>query len=644
MHVIHVFDKFINSGVHSAASSLHEAIKLTRPDWSQFAVVFSPEGNAGKVCPPWFFMQGVKAGYQPLREILKKPGDRVAIIHRAMRTPVKKMSSHIMACNCPVVVLSHTLAPSASVNAFGPCACIVAVSKKMGSALIETNPKSRLEVIHNFCADSPLRWNQSSSDGIILGRVNSFNQIKHSDKFIRWFRSADFGAPATLRYIGSGSLMASAVDAYEKSSGINSVDFLGWIEGRDNVLKEMSRWNGMLYHINEPEGTSMAVLDAMCLGMPIITSNLPGNNEVIEDGKTGLLFKDFDHARRLILSLTTGDRGISLGAAARDAWVARHSLRAGGEKYCSIIESVSMKQSLKKTTRVDLHRLPGRSTPRWNAISEPLRKCEAFLSANPAYANASVDVIGKNHVCLLVTCKNKGTMLADALMSIFQQTHRNLSVSFVDDASTDGSREVWLKYRPQLESRGIDCRHEFIKKPVGYASALASALAMSPPDVVAAIVDADDAIGAKSCAILSALYDAVPEAGYVWTQFLYCSGRLFPERLGFSSAPLSGKSLLDSEQTPGKKHCYSHWRSFRRFSKDYKIFETDAPSAIDKFMGYRLEEMMIGHFADIPLYLYRSPGRGTMTASGGQAKSWKRIREAAQKRRQSSENQPKGFV
>ena len=644
MHVIHVFDKFINSGVHSAASSLHQAIGMTRPDWNQSAVVFSPDGNAGKVCPPWFFMQGVKAGYQSLREVLKKPGERVAIIHRAMKTPVRKMASHIMAANCPVVVLSHTLAPSASVNAFGPCACIVAVSRKMGSSLLGTNPKSRVEIVHNFCADSDMRWSPEFGKNLILGRVNSFNQIKHSDRFIRWFKAADFGVPATLRYIGSGSLMEQAMTAYREATGSNQIDFLGWIDGRGNVLSEMSKWNGMLYHINEPEGTSMAVLDAMCLGMPIITSNLPGNNEVLVDGKTGLLFKDLENANKLVSSLLFGDRGASLGKSARDAWTVGHSLQAGGDRYCGIIESVASRKTPKGLSRVDLHRPAARTNPRWAPVSEPLRKCESFLASNPSYANAPADTSGKNHICLLVTCKNKGKMLSDALVSIFQQTHRNLSVSFVDDASTDGSREVWLRYRSQLEGRGIDCRQEFLNKSVGYASALRTALSISPPDAIAAIVDADDAIGEKSCSILSAIYDAHPSAGYVWTQFLHCSGRLFPERLGFSSAPIAGKSLIESEQTPRKKHCYSHWRSFRRFAKDHKIFDTDAPSAIDKFMGYRLEEMMVGHFADIPLYLYRSPRMGTMTAAGGQAKSWKRIREVAEKRRQSSENQPKGFV
>jgi len=644
MHVIHVFDKFINSGVHSAASSLHEAIETVQPDWQQSAVVFSPDGNAGKVCPPWFFIQGVKAGYQPLRETLKGSGERVAIIHRAMRTPVRKMASHIMAMNCPVVVISHTLSPSTSVNTFGACGCIVAVSMRMGQALAAANPKSRIEVVHNFCSDSETRWRGEHGHELVLGRVNSFNQIKHSDKFIRWFKAADFGVPARLRYIGSGSLMESAVSAYGQADGHNIIDFLGWIEGRTNVLSEMSGWDGMLYHINEPEGTSMAVLDAMCLGMPIITSDLPGNNEVLTHGKNALLFRDFEGARKMVASLRDGDGGQSLGVAARSAWLTSHSLQSGGEKYCSIIESVASRKAVKGLTRVDLHRPPKTHVPRWTAISEPLRKCELFLSPLPSYCNSVMDTAGKNHVCLLVTCKNKGTMIADAIASIIHQTHKNISVSFVDDASTDRSRDVWLKYRPQLEARGIVCRQEFLKKPVGYATALGVALSMSPPDVIAAVVDADDALASKSCSILSGLYESMPNVGYIWTQFLHCSSRLFPERLGFSSAPIPGKSLLESEQTPGKKHCYSHWRSFRRFAKDHKVFETDAPSAIDKFMGYRLEEMMVGHFADVPLYLYRSPGRGTMTAAGGQAKSWKRIREVAQKRRQSPENQPKGFV
>jgi hypothetical protein len=101
--------------------------------------------------------------------------------------------------------------------------------------------------------------------------------------------------------------------------------------------------------------------------------------------------------------------------------------------------------------------------------------------------------------------------------------------------------------------------------------------------------------------------------------------------------------LLDSERSAEKKHCYSHWRSFRRFEGDHAIFDTPINSAIDKFMGYQLEEFGKGHFENIPLYLYRDPGVGTMTAVGDQSSNWKLIRKDAEERRKNGSCSPKGF-
>jgi glycosyltransferase involved in cell wall biosynthesis len=39
------------------------------------------------------------------------------------------------------------------------------------------------------------------------------------------------------------------------------------------------------------EGFSLALLEAGAAGLPVIVSNIPGNDEIIEDGKNGFLFE-----------------------------------------------------------------------------------------------------------------------------------------------------------------------------------------------------------------------------------------------------------------------------------------------------------------------------------------------------------------
>lgn len=641
MHVLHLFDRFVNSGAHSSAAAISSSISLCRPEWTQSAVVFSPDSGSKKVCPPWFFMQDVPVGFAALKKAAKEHPSTVALLHRTMKTPVEHMAAHVSAMGCPCVVVSHTLSPSASANKMGSSSAIIAVCKKMAKALSACNKRRPVHVIRNFCSDTSTRWSYRQSDRLTLGRVNAFNMIKHSDKFISWFKGFDFGKPATLKYVGAGKLLDSAKLTYNNASGDNIVDFLGWIEGRDNVLQEMSSWDGMLYHINESEGTSMAVIDAMCMGMPIVTSDFPGNNELIEHGVSGLLFSDFFQAGDQCKSLTNREVASSLSEKARLRWESECSCLVGGEKYCKILEEYSSKSSTVATTRVGLYGGSVASTP--SVVSNALSRCESFALSKSNYMRSKLPHSGE-HVCLLVTCRNKSAMLGDCLESVVNQTHPNMSVNFVDDASSDQSRVIWHRWAERLEARGIIFREHFNHSSHGYARSLAAALAMAPPRCIVAILDADDALLKHSCSVLASVYEGVVDATFVWTQFIYCGPKLQPQRLGFSSQPLPGKSLLDSELTPKKKHCYSHWRSFRRFAGDDEVFNTDAPSAIDKFMGYRLEEFGKGHFENMPLYLYREPGRGTMTASGGQAKSWRNIRTEAEKRRKNNGCILRGFV
>ena len=50
------------------------------------------------------------------------------------------------------------------------------------------------------------------------------------------------------------------------------------------------RWTSFLLP-SRSEGFSLALLEAAAAKLPLIASNIPGNNEFIDDGKNGLLFE-----------------------------------------------------------------------------------------------------------------------------------------------------------------------------------------------------------------------------------------------------------------------------------------------------------------------------------------------------------------
>ncbi len=196
---------------------------------------------------------------------------------------------------------------------------------------------------------------------------------------------------------------------------------------------------------------------------------------------------------------------------------------------------------------------------------------------------------------ILTACYNNKQFLNEYFDSVLCQGS-DVEVVFVDDCSTDGSWEFANQYKS--DPRVILVRNEErLYCSSSYKVALSHAT--SP---LCGVVDADDALANKAVKRIKKLYSTLPDIGYIYTQHWWCDKDLKVKRSGLSSFPRK-KSFA---QLAPAKHCFSHWRTFRRdIVLGYDIFPDGLKYAVDKHLGFALQHIARGAFYPKELYYYR---------------------------------------
>lgn len=217
--------------------------------------------------------------------------------------------------------------------------------------------------------------------------------------------------------------------------------------------------------------------------------------------------------------------------------------------------------------------------------------------------------------------------LRSTIMSVMEQDYSDLEMVIVDDHSKDKSKRLIRK----LARR--DSRIRLIDSPKRLKCGGAYNLALNEAQgEICCVLDADDVLNdKKSLKRVVRKYESNDDIGYIWTQFYICDPNLHKLRKGSSANP--GKfSMLEAGLAYNKyRHCFSHWRTMRTCLRDRAtIFKPGLPAAVDKWMGYVLEELAPGGFYPKALYKYRQRVGG-LSYTG--RKHWKRmLQEFKQKR------------
>lgn len=139
-------------------------------------------------------------------------------------------------------------------------------------------------------------------------------------------------------FIGDGE-MRDEIEGMISSHHLSSnVHIMGWRSDVPMLLRGLdimvlpSRWEGM----------PLSILEAMASGLPVVVSDIPGNNHIVSHNINGLLFspEDSNHLARLLLDLIDNkDRRFNISSRARADIIASYRLEGRISSVISLYQS-----------------------------------------------------------------------------------------------------------------------------------------------------------------------------------------------------------------------------------------------------------------------------------------------------------------
>jgi L-malate glycosyltransferase len=182
---------------------------------------------------------------------------------------------------------------------------------------------SRLQVIPNG-----IRVDRFTAQRHTAGRrIGTVGRLVPEKNYPLLLRAASMIRDSELVFVGDGPLRGEL----EKQAGAN-VSFLGQ---RADVSELLAGFDVFVLSSNT-EGMSIAVLEAMAAGCPIVVTAVGGNVELIKHMQTGLVVPPNDEAAlRGAIERLLADRALAsrLSTAARAAAEEHHSVKVMTERY-----------------------------------------------------------------------------------------------------------------------------------------------------------------------------------------------------------------------------------------------------------------------------------------------------------------------
>ena len=143
-------------------------------------------------------------------------------------------------------------------------------------------PKERIAVKPNFLPDAPEAGRGDGGYAVYVGRLSEEKGVRNL--LAAW----KYVSGQTLKILGDGPLRGELEKQSRQYS--LSVEFLG-MRTRQEVMDIVGRAELQIIPSESYEGFPMVVLEAYACGTPVVAARIGSLEEIVEDGKTGLLFE-----------------------------------------------------------------------------------------------------------------------------------------------------------------------------------------------------------------------------------------------------------------------------------------------------------------------------------------------------------------
>lgn len=253
-----------------------------------------PNGNSVVVQQELLNTYGIKAdrvSYSDLGKYCVNNNIDILVHHRvSISAPVRKYLPNGM----PYIVVSHTAASLSKIIDFykisdyivSVCENIFRFSPMVGKRInVDKMPIILNGIENDFIKDIK----QAALGGAFKsGRCHRLVPTKFALDSVGWFEKNKAQLPGHVHYLMGAGHKGAQSACMNKSC----IKYLGEIKDRNLKYSYLKALDVYFYEVFCNEGASVAVLEALATGLPVLCHKKGGIKELVKDGKSGFIEKD----------------------------------------------------------------------------------------------------------------------------------------------------------------------------------------------------------------------------------------------------------------------------------------------------------------------------------------------------------------